>query len=112
MALTVSQHVEVESQKCLRAYQENPKLIAEAAGIEHRSIYGGYDRRQLFELVQNGADAMLESPGRIELIVIDTALYCANEGVPIDCEGVDVIPSSKRGAKLVASGWASSLFLA
>jgi superfamily II DNA or RNA helicase len=104
MALTVSQHVEIESQKCLRAYRENPKLIAEAAGIEYGIIYGGYDRRQLFELVQNGADAMLESPGRIELIVTDTALYCANEGVPIDCDGVDVILSSnisnKRGAEI------------
>jgi superfamily II DNA or RNA helicase len=104
VSLSISKHVEQESDRCLRAYAENPKLILEAAGIEAAVIYGGYGHRQIYELVQNGADAMLKAPGRIELVVTETALYCANEGEPIDCEGVDVLLSSsisnKRGDEI------------
>ncbi|WP_433971860.1 DEAD/DEAH box helicase [Tunturiibacter lichenicola] len=104
MNSTVSRHVEIESQRCLDAYRANPKLINEHAGIEEGIIYGGYGQRQLYELVQNGADAMLATSGRIELLVTENALYCANEGAPIETEGVDVILSSsvsnKRGAEI------------
>ena len=50
-----------ETQKSLNAYREQPKLIEEHARIEQDTAQGGYAYRQLFELVQNSADALLES---------------------------------------------------
>ncbi len=104
MDASVSRHIEHESEKCLRAYAENPKLILEHAGIEAGIVYGGYGGRQIYELIQNGADAMLHLPGRIEVVATETALYCANEGTPIDCPGADVLLSSsishKRGDEI------------
>lgn len=42
--------------------------------------------------------------GRVEILLTSDALYCANEGAPIDADGVDAIMSShismKRGAEI------------
>ena len=88
------------SRRCLAAYEVNPTLIREHAAIERATRQGGYGRRQLYELVQNGADALLDSPGgRIEVILTPKALYCANEGAPVDAEGVEAILSSNLNVK-------------
>ena len=50
-----------EVRKCLKAYREQPKLAIEHARSERDTADGGYASRQLFELVQNSADALLES---------------------------------------------------
>jgi hypothetical protein len=47
MDVSVSQHIEGESEKCLRAYVENPKLIHEHAGNEAGFVYGEYGGRQI-----------------------------------------------------------------
>jgi superfamily II DNA or RNA helicase len=89
-----------QSDRCLRAYAVNPILIQEHAAIERATRQGGYGRRQLFELVQNGADAIRPSTeGRIEVLLTRGALYCANEGDPIDAEGVEAILSSHLNVK-------------
>ena len=85
---------------CLGAYAVYPTLIREHAAIERATRQGGYGRRQLFELVQNGADALHgQKRGRIHVLLTDRALYCANQGDPIDEEGVEAILSSHLNVK-------------
>lgn len=42
-----------------RSYEADPGLLKEHAGIEETVLAGGYGYRQVLELVQNGADALL-----------------------------------------------------
>jgi len=93
------------SEQCLAAYRVNPHLVVEHANIERAITQGGYERRQIYELVQNAADAMIDGPpGRIEVVLSDTALYCANEGNPVTAEGAGTLLSShvsiKRGSEI------------
>jgi superfamily II DNA or RNA helicase len=101
----LAQHVALQSQRCLDAYRANPLLVKEHANIERATAQGGYGRRQIYELVQNGADALIEEEGgKIYVLLTDSALYCANEGEPIDIDGLDAILSShvsmKRGTEI------------
>lgn len=101
----IIRHLEQQNKQCLGAYRENPLLVSEHANIERSTSEGGYGRRQIYELVQNGADALLGcSGGRIHVILTSNALYCANEGKPITTEGLDAILSShlsvKRGREI------------
>ena len=47
----------------LEAYRVNPPLLEEQRNIEDAAAEGGYQGRQLYELIQNGADALLAQPG-------------------------------------------------
>ena len=76
------------NQSCLNAYRENPDLIEEHHNIEVITASGGYGGRQLFELIQNAADQMLEEPGRVEVLLTEDVLYCSNQGLAIDYAGV------------------------
>lgn len=104
----LARHVDAQSQRCLDAYRVNPLLVRQDANIERATAQGGYGRRQVYELVQNGADALLgqsSAPtGRIDVVLTEHSLYCANEGRPIDLEGVDAILTShismKRGTEI------------
>lgn len=100
-----AEHVQKESDRCLAAYRAKPSLVREHTNIEHATAQGGYGHRQLYELVQNGADALVDAPGgRVEIVLTPDALYCANEGEPIDIWGVEAILSShvsmKRGTEI------------
>lgn len=93
------------SDQNLSAYAAQPLWVEEHANIERSTAQGGYGRRQIYELVQNGADEMLQTPGsKIHVLVTDEALYCANQGDPLDVEGVDSILGShlsrKRGMEI------------
>ncbi len=94
------------STRCLAAYRENPDLIEEHANIERSITEGGYGRRQIYELIQNGADALFEggSSGRVHVLLTPHALYCANEGAAITNEGVGAMlgayVSRKRGREI------------
>src|SRR5690242_7873348 len=101
----IPNHVVEQSRRCLEAYAVNPLLVRQDANIERATAQGGYGRRQLYELVQNGADALIgHPPGRIHVVLTSAALYCANEGDPIDIDGVDAILTShismKRGTEI------------
>src|SRR5690606_11797487 len=71
------------SKMTLDVYSSDVRRIEADASIERGAIEGGYARRQLFELVQNGADELIGERGRIALLLTDEALYCANEGRPL-----------------------------
>lgn len=138
-------YVSDESQKMLDAYRAQPNLVRADATREQDTTSGGYRHRQLFELVQNGADALWsrehdpsaqdepaagnrgsdgsgspgppappaghESPeargGQIEVRLVEDCLYCADNGEPIDCEGVTALMfphmSTKRGTDQIGT---------
>jgi superfamily II DNA or RNA helicase len=97
----ITEHVARVSEQCIEAYRANTLLVREHANIERGTAEGGYGRRQLYELVQNGADQLLGSSGQIQVLLEREALYCGNEGSPIDLSGVEALLcshlSSKRG---------------
>ena len=99
--------VAAETCKTLNAYREQPNLVTRDANQEYDTARGGYAHRQLYELVQNGADALIH-PGTGQSILIrltDRFLYCADDGRPIDTEGVTALMfahmSTKRGTNQI-----------
>jgi superfamily II DNA or RNA helicase len=98
-ASKVAEAIEEISSETLAAYKAAPRFVEEHANLERAAIEGGYGRRQLFELVQNGADEMLDDPGRIEVVLTSDALYCANRGRPLSEKGVGALLSAYRSPK-------------
>ena len=97
-------YIAKESKKTLEGYRSQPNWVDEHANHEEDTARGGYAHRQLFELVQNGADALAgSSGGRIWIRLTPTHLYCADEGQPIDSDGVRALMfshlSPKRGTE-------------
>ena len=96
-------YIEEESRNTLEAYKAQPNLVTEHANHEEDTARGGYAGRQLFELVQNGADALskVRHGGSIEICLTKNYLYCADDGAPIDRDGVRALMfshlSPKRG---------------
>ena len=97
----------------LRAYAAFPGDIREHSCIEQVVLAGAYGYRQVLELVQNGADAILEAheagtdqgdPPRIEVVLDGSCLYAANTGAPFSEEGIDALlrshSSPKRGNQI------------
>ena len=98
----IGAYIAQETRKTLDAYRSQPNLVTEHANHEEDTARGGYARRQLFELIQNGADALSGSGGgRIWIGLTKNYLYCADEGQPIDQDGVRALMfaylSPKRG---------------
>ena len=91
----------------LEAYRAQPNLVEEHANTEDALAYGGYADRQLLELIQNSADALAvkEGGGRIRVRLTRDYLYCADEGIPIDKDGVTALMfarmSPKRGTNQI-----------
>ncbi|MCK0173889.1 DEAD/DEAH box helicase [Mycolicibacterium sp. F2034L] len=86
--------------RSLQSYSAKPEWLEEHAHIEESIAEGGYGHRQVYELVQNGADAMVHrAGGRIEVVLTDTHLYCANEGDPIDRSGLEALLGSNMSRK-------------
>ncbi|MBP2409754.1 sacsin N-terminal ATP-binding-like domain-containing protein [Brachybacterium fresconis] len=88
----------------MNSFKAQPGLLDEQYGIERSVVESGYRRAQLNELVQNAADAMLGLEGRLQMVLTDDTLYCANEGQPFKSSGVTAIMmahrSSKRGKEI------------
>jgi len=96
----LAQYLVDSNDRTLNSYESKPEWVEEHAHIEQAIAEGGYGHRQVYELVQNGADAMVgRSGGRIEVILTDTHLYCANEGDPIDEAGLGAMLSSNTSRK-------------
>ncbi|MFF0113910.1 DEAD/DEAH box helicase [Streptomyces prasinus] len=94
-----------QSSRVLQTYAVDPGLVAEHANGERRITQGGYGDRQLFELVQNAADEIADHPGgKIQVVLTETHLYCANEGNAVTAEGAETIlrmsMSKKRGGQI------------
>src|SRR3569833_2050188 len=102
---SVLQIVLQQSSRALDTYRIDPGLIQEHVNGERRIKEGGYGDRQIYELVQNGADELRnDQGGEIAVILTSTHLYCANQGVAMTPEGADTIllmgVSRKRGGQI------------
>lgn len=97
----------------LASYEADPGLLREHYGLEEAVLAGGYGYRQILELVQNGADAILEGhdsdlpavgPNRVHVILGPSHLYVANSGAPLSEAGLDALlrahSSPKRGNQI------------
>ena len=97
----IGAYIQEECGRTLQSYRAQPNYVLEHANHEQDTARGGYANRQLFELVQNGADALSQKRGRIEIRLTDSHLYCADSGEGIDKEGVKALMfsylSPKRG---------------
>ena len=90
-----------ETERTVDAYSRQPHLVTEHANHEHDTAHGGYAHRQLFELVQNSADALVGAGGGQSILVRLTAdhLYCADDGRAIDAAGVAALMFSHMSSK-------------
>lgn len=95
--------IDFHRRRAIESYRANPLLVGEHGRQEDSFRTGGYAQRQILELVQNAADALGRSGrrGRVEIVLRDDVLYCANEGVPFTQEGLEAVChaylSDKRG---------------
>ena len=82
-------------------YERQPHLVTEHANHEHDTAHGGYAHRQLFELVQNSADALVNAGDGQSILVRLTGdhLYCADDGKAIDAAGVGALMFSHMSSK-------------
>ena len=95
-------HQEVD--KVLDTYKLT-RLVVEQANSERDTAHGGYAGRQLFELIQNSVDSLFDSSGeRIHICLQKDFLYCADDGIPVDKEGIEALMSSHLGNKRGRSG--------
>jgi superfamily II DNA or RNA helicase len=105
--------VEQSNTNRLSAYDADARALSEHREIEEIVLAGGYGYRQILELVQNGADAVLEAQkpaevnqplGRIHVQLCGSHLYVANTGSPLSMEGLNALLSShlspKRGNQI------------
>ena len=90
-----------QAEKTLDSYRAQPHRITEDANGEHFTAHGGYAHRQLFELVQNSADALFAAPKGQSILVrlTERFLYCADDGQPIDQDGVTALMFSHMSPK-------------
>ncbi|MDE3260512.1 MAG: hypothetical protein OYL41_00885, partial [Acidobacteriota bacterium] len=92
--------VHAETEKTLRSYVAQPTHLRSYAEEESDLATGGYAHRQVLELIQNSADALLTgATGRIEVRLSAAALYCADAGTPLDGPGMDSIMFSRMSPK-------------
>ena len=90
-----------EARKNLSAYREQHRRVDEDANTEEDIAGGGYAHRQLFELVQNSADAVSDAPDGTSVLIrlTERFLYCADDGSPIDEDGVVALMFSRLSPK-------------
>lgn len=97
----VGQAVEEQSRTALDTYRNEPRRMAQDANIERSIAEGAYAKRQLFELVQNAADAMRlgSGAGRCEVVLTADTLYVANSGEPFTVDGVIALMGTHLSVK-------------
>ncbi|MEV0620268.1 DEAD/DEAH box helicase family protein [Nonomuraea sp. NPDC050404] len=94
-----------QTARVLETYKIDLGLVLEHANGERRIKEGGYGDRQIYELVQNGADELRnDAGGEIAVVLTNTHLYCANQGTAMTPQGADTIlrmgVSRKRGGQI------------
>ena len=117
----LARYIADEAQRTVDSYHAQPTLIHEHANQEQDTAFGGYQHRQLFELVQNSADALWgasdtaatdgyslpPSHGCVEVRLTANCLYCADDGTPINGDGATALMfshlSPKRGTSQIGT---------
>jgi len=92
---SLAAYVEEDRGKTLAVYKIKAALLKEHFNTEEDVLAGGYRYRQIFEVIQNAADAILEGAeergtesGRIVVRLTDSTLYVANTGAPLTEDGI------------------------
>ena len=88
-------------------YERIPDEVRDHHETEIEALAGGYSYRQVLELVQNAADAILEhalavpdaGSGRIVLRLLGSGLYAANTGAPLSRDGIVALLSARSSSK-------------
>lgn len=100
----VAAEVRAQSERAVGTFRTQPELLIEQFNLERSVVESGYRRAQLNELVQNAADSMQGLEARLQIVLTESALYCANEGMPFQPRGVTTIMmahhSTKRGKEI------------
>jgi hypothetical protein len=99
---TLQAFVAEECDRRLRAYTAQPRDANEHYETEIEVLSGGYAYRQLFELVQNAADAIGEAGaghGRIHVQLNQSRLMAANTGAALDRDGVVALLNARSSSK-------------
>jgi hypothetical protein len=114
-------YVESDRGKILQVYKIKPELIREHFGTEQSVLSSGYRYRQIFEVVQNAADAILEAAdagedgGWIIVRLTNSHLYVGNTGAPLNKDGIIALlganSSRKRKTQIGRFGFKSLLAL-
>ncbi|WP_177235994.1 DEAD/DEAH box helicase [Arthrobacter sp. ov118] len=92
--------LEREQGETINSYAAKPKLLLEHFNEEDGYRAGSYGQRLIPELIQNSADAMSgPSAGRLQLLLTDNYLYCANDGEPLTNDGMIAILNSHMSGK-------------
>ena len=91
--------VEDQTKACLAVYAEDPSRVEQDTRIELEAAEGGYGRKQLFELIQNAADAMKDTPGPVRVVLTQKMLYISNAGEPFTSTGVRTLLASHLSRK-------------
>lgn len=91
--------VAAQTDRCLEVYEKDPSRVEQDANNELRISSGGYNDRQLEELVQNAVDAARSGGERVEVVLTRRALYVANDGKPFDEAGLLSIMASDISTK-------------
>lgn len=90
----------------MQSYRVHPALIQQDGRTEEQLVSGSYGTRQIYELIQNGADAIQAARmvGRVSVVLTRDHLYCANEGQPITINGLQALlmasMSDKKGEEI------------
>jgi hypothetical protein len=98
-------YVEADRRNILEVYRIKPELIREHFGTEQSVLSSGYRYRQIFEVVQNATDAILEAAdagedsGRIVVRVTETHLYVGNTGAPLNKDGIIALLGANSSRK-------------
>jgi hypothetical protein len=91
---SLTAHVEDDRSKILAVYKIKRELIREHFDTEQAVLSSGYRYRQIFEVIQNAADAILEGAengeggGRILVRLTNSHLYAGNTGAPLSKDGI------------------------
>ena len=98
-------HVQAFYNRNLATYRADPTRLREDHAHETETVEAAYRKRQVVELIQNGADAMLLSPGgSIQVVLVPERVYCANTGEPLTAPGLKALfysgLSPKRGKEI------------
>lgn len=95
----VARAVEEQNERLLTTYRTDPRRLEEDANTERSIFEGAYAKRQLFELLQNAADASRSGKGRCKVLLTDRALYVANTGEPLSAHGVETLMAAHLSGK-------------
>ncbi len=99
---SLSDYVTQKQSECLNAYRANRDLVEEQHNRETSILSGGYAYRQMFELIQNAADAIHvggASGGHITVELNRNFLRVSNSGAPLDQDGVKALLQADTSSK-------------